>query len=171
MFYIIGLGNPGEQYKNNRHNAGKLALNSFEFEKVKIIESSEFMNNSGRAVVKFIKSKKTAEKLIVVYDDIDLPIGSFKISFNKSSGGHKGLESIIKSIKTKEFIRIRIGIAPITPSGKVKKPVGDKKVLDYLLGDFKQNELLLLKKVFKKVSDAIVCIIEEGKEKAMNLYN
>jgi hypothetical protein len=90
--------------------------------KATIIHSDEFMNHSGKAVAKFVKSKKAAENLIVVYDDIDLPLGTMKISFNKSSGGHRGLESIIKALKTKEFTRIRIGISPTTASGKIKKP-------------------------------------------------
>lgn len=129
------------------------------------------MNNSGRAVGKMIKSKKAAEKLIVVYDDIDLPVGSLKISYNKSSGGHRGLESIIKTLKTQEFIRIRIGIAPTTPSGKLKKPSGEQKVLDFILGKFKPTEMEVLKKVFKKATEAIQTLVEEGREKAMNQFN
>lgn len=175
MFYLIGLGNPGEEYVDSRHNTGKMAVDFFNQKnpnkKIKTIESGEFMNNSGRAVGKTIKSKKAAEKLIVVYDDIDLPVGSLKISYNKSSGGHRGLESIIKTLKTKEFIRIRIGIAPTTPSGKLKKPSGEQKVLDFILGKFKPTEMEVLKKVFKKVNEAIQTIVEEGREKAMNVFN
>lgn len=178
MFYLIGLGNPGEEYAESRHNTGKMAVNHFqirnsksEIRNLKIIESGEFMNNSGRAVGKMVKTKKAAEKLIVVYDDIDLPVGSLKISYNKSSGGHRGLESIIKTLKTKEFLRIRIGIAPTTPSGKLKKPSGEQKVLDFILGKFKPTEMEVLKKVFKKATEAIQTIVEEGREKAMNQFN
>lgn len=175
MFYLIGLGNPGEEYAESRHNTGRMAVDFFNQKnpnkKIKTIESGEFMNNSGRAVGKIIKSKKVAEKLIVVYDDIDLPVGSLKISYNKSSGGHRGLESIIKTIKTKEFTRIRIGIAPTTPSGKIKKPSDEQKVLDFILGKFKPTEMEVLKKVFKKASEAIQTIVEEGREKAMNVFN
>lgn len=129
------------------------------------------MNNSGRAVGKIIKNKKTTQNLIVVYDDIDLPLGTLKISYNKSSGGHRGLESIIKALKTKEFTRIRIGISPVTPSGKLKKPQGEKTVLDFILNKFKPSELEILKKVFKKVSGAIQTIVGEGRERAMNEFN
>ncbi len=178
MFFLAGLGNPGEKYALSRHNAGRQAVDYFEVRsskletrKLKIIESPEFMNNSGRAIAKFVKSKKAAEKLIVVYDDIDLPLGSMKISWDKGSGGHRGLESVIKAVKTKEFIRIRIGVSPSTPSGKIKKPQGEKKVLDFILGNFSPKEKEILKKVFKKASEAIEVIVSEGREVAMNKFN
>lgn len=178
MYYIMGLGNPGEEYKESRHNTGKMAVSIFSHSKLHIpssklwiIESGEFMNNSGRAVAKVIKSKAAAKKLIVVYDDIDLALGSIKISYNKGSGGHKGLESVVKAVKTKEFTRIRIGIAPTTPSGKVKKPVGEKKVLDFILGNFSSSQKEILKKVLKRVTGVIEMIVEEGKERAMNQFN
>lgn len=174
MYFLIGLGNPGEEYKNSRHNTGKMAvekLKDLKLKVLKIIESGEFMNNSGRAVGKVVKSKKAAEKLIVVHDDIDLPLGTLKISFNKGTGGHRGLESVVKAVKTKEFIRVRIGISPTTPSGKLKKPQGEQKVLDFILKSFKPAELATLKKVFKKSSEAISTIVAEGREKAMNQFN
>lgn len=129
------------------------------------------MNNSGRAIAKFIKTKKAAENLVVIYDDIDLPLGTMKISYNKSSGGHRGLESIIKALKTKEFTRIRIGISPATPKGKIKKPKGENKVLDFILGKFKPTELEILKKIFKRSSEALKTLILEGRERAMNEFN
>ena len=129
------------------------------------------MNNSGRAIVKSVKSKKDLEKLVVIYDDLDLGIGSVKISFNKSSGGHRGLESVIKALKTKEFIRIRIGVSPTTASGKLKKPEGEQKVLDFILGKFKPAEKEILKKVFKKVENIVETIATEGLERAMNEFN
>ncbi len=181
MTYIIGLGNPGNEYAETRHNTGRMfvdkILKSDKFldskiaKKIKIIDSEEFMNNSGKAVAKVIKSKKAAENLIVVYDDIDLGLGTIKISYDKGSGGHRGLESIIKAVKTREFTRIRIGISPATPKGKVKKPEGEKKVLDFILGNFSASQKEILKKVFKTVSEAISAIVEEGRERAMNGYN
>ena len=177
MFYIIGLGNPGEEYKETRHNVGRLAVDFFvaktdlPIKKFFMIESKEFMNNSGKAVVKFIKNKKIAQNLIVVHDDIDLPLGTLKISYNKGVGGHRGLDSVVKAVKTKEFTRIRIGVAPTTPGGKIKKPSGEKAVIDFILGKFKPKETEILKKIFKKVSEAINTIIEEGRDKAMNRFN
>ncbi len=139
--------------------------------KIKFILPDTFMNNSGKAVAPLVKTKKDLENLIVIYDDIDLPLGKIKISFNKSSGGHNGLNSVIKALKSQEFLRIRIGISPATPSGKIKKPKGEKAVLNFLLGEFKKPELETLKKLSKKVAEAVEIIFTESKEKAMSLYN
>jgi PTH1 family peptidyl-tRNA hydrolase len=107
----------------------------------------------------------------VIYDDIDLPFGKIKISFDRSSGGHNGVGSIIKQLKTQEFIRIRIGVSPVTPTGKTKKPKGEDKVLKFLLGEFKKDELTELKKLSKKVTEAVEMIYLEGKGKSMTLFN
>src|SRR3990172_4657291 len=137
MSYIIaGLGNPGEKYEGTRHNTGRLVLEHFAKkieageweenkkirarvtegkigkERVTFVEPEAFMNNSGKCLASLVKSKKAAEQLIVIYDDLDLPLGTLKVSFNRGSGGHRGLESIIKALKTREFVRIRIGISP-----------------------------------------------------------
>lgn len=160
MKIIAGLGNPGKEYQTTRHNAGRIALevfrkknkfNDWEFDKklnaltskkngILLILPETFMNKSGLSLKKIITSQKKARDLIVVHDDIDLELGKFKISFNKSSGGHKGVESIIKNIKTKEFARIRIGISLTTPKGKIKKPKPDK-ILNFLTQNFKPQEL------------------------------
>jgi peptidyl-tRNA hydrolase, PTH1 family len=79
--------------------------------------------------------------------------------------------SVIKSVKSEEFLRVRVGIAPTTPSGKIRKPKGEKAVLNFLLGEFKKSELDILKKLSKKVAEAIEMIFIEGKDKAMSLYN
>ena len=176
MFYLMGLGNPGEEYKESRHNTGRMAVDYLKskilnLKSIKVIESGEFMNNSGRAVAKVIKTKKQAENLIVAHDDIDLPLGALKISFNKGTGGHKGLDSVVKAVKTKEFVRVRIGIAPTTPSGKIKKPQGEDKVLDFILKSFKPAEITVLKKVFRRSSEAIETIVTSGHEMAMNKFN
>lgn len=177
MFYIIGLGNPGEEYENTRHSTGKEAVEFFEKKndispkKLSVIHSNEFMNNSGRAVAKIIKSKKAAENLIVVHDDLDLPLGTMKISYNKGVGGHRGLNSVAKAVKTKEFTRIRIGISPATPKGKIKKPEGEQAVIDFILGKFKPKEMDIMKKIFKKVSEAIQTLVTNGRDRAMNIFN
>lgn len=195
MKYIVALGNPGEEYKNTRHNVGRIALDIFtkknDFsdwiadkklkalssqgkigkDKVCLIEPETFMNKSGLSLRSIITSKKKAEELVVIHDDLDLPIGKFKISFNKSSGGHRGVESIIKAIKTEAFTRVRIGISPATASGKLKKPKGEKEVGDFILGEFKKSEIETLKKISKKVADAIEMLIIEGREKAMGEFN
>jgi len=175
MKLVVGLGNPGEEYENTRHNTGRILVQLLEKKladkKIKFIIPDTFMNHSGKAVVFFVKTKKDLEDLVVIYDDIDLPLGKIKISFNRSAGGHKGLESVIRSLQSKEFIRIRVGISPETPSGKIKKPKGEEKILKFLLGEFKKEELTEIKKVAKKVAEAVEIIFSESKEKAMSLYN
>lgn len=195
MFIIVGLGNPGEEYKYTRHNTGRIILDSIakkmdfsdwcEESKLKALVSkgklgkkpalflfpNNFMNNSGKSVGPLIKSKKDLSELVVVYDDLDLPIGKIKISFNKSSGGHRGLESIIKAVKSEAFLRIRVGISPATPSGKIKKPSGEKTVEKHILGAFKPKEMEALKKLSKKVGEALESFIADGKDKTMSVYN
>jgi PTH1 family peptidyl-tRNA hydrolase len=196
MAYIIaGLGNPGSEYEGTRHNTGRMALEYFakkigaeEWEhdkkikalvaegkagkgKVLLVKPEGFMNNSGKSLAPLVKSKKQAEQLVVIYDDLDLPLGAIKISFDRGSGGHRGLESIIKTLKTRAFVRVRIGVSPTTPSGKLKKPSGEKAVIDFILGKWKPKELDVLKKTFKKTGEAIELIISEGREKAMGEVN
>jgi PTH1 family peptidyl-tRNA hydrolase len=175
MKLVVGLGNPGKEYENTRHNTGRILVGilekKLEDQKIKFLTPDTFMNNSGRAVAPLIKSKKDLKDLVVIYDDIDLPLGKIKISFNRSSGGHNGLGSVIKSLKSEEFLRIRIGISPSTPKGVVKKPKGEKAVLNFLLGVYKKPELETIKKLSKKVAEAVETVFNESKEKAMSLYN
>ena len=192
---IVGLGNPGEEYDGTRHNTGRMAVeqfakdNGFETWKennaskatvakgtvgtapVTLVLPDTFMNKSGSAVLKYVKSLKGAEKLVVVYDDLDLAIGKMKMSFDRGSGGHKGIESIIRGLKTKKFTRVRIGISPATAAGKLKKPQGEDEVGKFILGTFKPSEQVQLKDVFKKASQAIATTIEEGYGIAMNRFN
>jgi len=195
MIYIVGLGNPGEEYKKTRHNTGRIILDiirkkidadEFEFnkkinalvsegkigkEKVMLIEPETFMNKSGLSLKPLILSKKKAESLVVIYDDLDLPIGKMKISFNRGTGGHKGLESVAKQIKTLEFVRFRVGISPHTPGGKTKKPSGETAVEKHILGAFKDPEILELKKIGKHATEALEVFVKEGREMAMTKHN
>ena len=194
MKLVVGLGNPGNEYESSRHNTGWIMLDFILGKKIEwkqspgtkavffkdsiggkpteFVKPTTFMNNSGVAV-SYVKDKHklNLKDIVVIYDDVDLPIGSMKISYDKSSGGHNGLESIIKKLKSREFVRIRIGIAPTTPSGKIKKPKGEEAMLKFLLGNFKESELSELKKLSKKVAGALEMILTEGKDKAMTLYN
>lgn len=192
---IVGLGNPGEDYERTRHNAGRMAVEYFaakhhasawrEDSKSKAtvtkgavgknlfaaVLPDTFMNKSGSAVVKFVKSVKAAEKMIVVYDDLDLPLGKMKISFDRGSGGHKGVESIMRGVKTKKFTRVRIGVSRETAGGKIKKPEAGDGVNDFILGRFREAEMEELKHVFKQVAEALATTLAEGPTIAMNRYN
>ncbi len=176
-YIIVGLGNPGEEYKNTRHNTGKIILDLikdedfFSDKKIKLITLDTFMNNSGKGIIKYVKSVKAAEKLIVIYDDFNLPLGKIRISYNRSSGGHNGLESIIKALKTEAFVRIRIGVAPETAKGFAKVPHGDEKIEKFILGNFKDDEMKEIKKAAKTVGEAIPVLVKEGREKAMSIFN
>jgi len=174
MYIVVGLGNPGEEYSKTRHNTGRLAvefLSKKEIPDVKLVHLETFMNKSGSGVLKVVKSKKAAQKLVVIYDDLDLALGTMKVSYDRGSGGHRGVESIIKALGTREFIRIRVGISPTTPSGKIKKPKGDTAVEKFILGEFKKSETEILKKVFKKVFEAVELISTETLQIAMTRAN
>ena len=192
---IVGLGNPGEEYTSTRHNAGRMALEFFAKEmkfgewkddkkaKARVVSGmvgktalvcvapDTFMNKSGTAAAKFVKNPKAAERMIVIYDDLDLPLGTIKLSFNRGSGGHRGVESIMRAVKTKKFTRVRVGVSPSTASGKLRKPQGEKDVIDFILAKFKPHELEELKKVFKKIAQALEVAVQEGPERAMNTFN
>ncbi len=194
MKLVVGLGNPGEQHEETRHNTGWIMLDFLLGNKIdwkpangtkllyykdsiggkptEYIKPTTFMNNSGVAV-SFLKDKHklNLKDIVVIYDDVDLPIGKMKISYDRSSGGHNGLESIIKKLKSREFVRIRVGIAPTTPTGKTRKPKGEEAMLKFLLGKYKEPELKELKKLSKKINGALEVIFTEGKDKAMTLYN
>jgi peptidyl-tRNA hydrolase, PTH1 family len=199
MYTIVGLGNPTEEYEWTRHNAGRLAVSSFAKKKdfpewkagkqlkmqltkgrvgekgklvVTLILPNSFMNKSGAVVKPLVKTKKEREHLVVVHDDIDMPFGKLKIVFGRGSGGHRGVESITRALGTKDFTRLRVGVAPTTPSGKIKKPHGEDAVHDFLLGKFtKREKEELQKKIFKKTNDALEMIVLSGKERAQNEVN
>lgn len=172
---IVGLGNPGAEYAKTRHNTGARVLQAFreknQNKKLILLSPTTFMNRSGAAAAKVVKSKRAAANLVVIHDDLDLPLGSFKISFGRGSGGHKGVDSIIKKLKTRDFIRLRVGIAPATPAGKMKKPLGEKAVVDFILGRCTPKEEAKLKKLMPKLVEAIDAILTAGLPAAMNRFN
>lgn len=192
---IVGLGNPDEEHVRTRHNAGRMAVEYFakknglgEWKEDKKSRSfvvrgavgkqlvvcvlpNTYMNKSGSAVSNYIKSVKAAEKLIVVYDDLDLPFGKLKIVFDRGSGGHKGVESIARALKTKAFVRVRIGISRVNGKGEPQKPQGEAAVEKFILGEFSSAEFAQLKDVCQRTNGAITAVITDGREKAMNAFN
>lgn len=194
MKYIIGLGNPGEEYVLTRHNAGAIILEKistiiggshFSYDKylnariaqgmiaqedVRLVFPQTFMNKSGESMGQILKDS-TADDVVVMYDDLDLPFGSIRLSFNRGSGGHKGVDSIAHALKTRAFLRIRIGISPVSIFGNMKKPRGADRVDAYVLGNFKKSELKELDHIAETVISALRVYIENGREKAMTLFN
>lgn len=192
---IVGLGNPGTEYDATPHNVGRYFVDQFahtyefpewELDKKKqaliskgVIEKTKFelvlpetfMNKSGKSVAHLAGKKKAIEQLIVVHDDLDLPLGSMKISFGRGSAGHKGIDSIVKSIKSKDFVRVRIGVCPVTPAGKLKKPKGEMGVSDFIIGKCKPKEFEVITKMKKRVLDALEIIALDGRIRAMNECN
>ena len=198
---IVGLGNPGEEYQSTRHNAGRSVVENFctafalapmEYKKsadalvtkgtiagkgVVLVLPETYMNESGRAVLKFVKSQKAVAQLIVIHDDLDLPLGTWKISFDRGEGGHNGLRSITAALKTKAFTRIRIGILPKSANDKPNlpaqtgKPKGEEAVLKFVLGKWSPTEQKIVDKVTSEITKALPVLLEEGLEKAMNQFN
>ena len=184
MYIIVGLGNPGKQYENTRHNMGFLAVdllaekynievNKVKFkalvgegriagQKVLLVKPQTYMNLSGEAVRQAMDFYKIdPEELIVIYDDIDIPTGTFRIRKKGSPGTHNGMRNIFQHIQTNDFPRIRVGIG----SGKKDNLAG------YVTGGISKSEQELLADVLKNSADAAACIIEKGIDKAMNEYN
>ena len=168
---IIGLGNPGKEYEHTRHNTGFLFIDELEHYfkiknlkfKIVLAKSQNFMNESGKAVATLINIYKTKpENVLIVHDDIDISWGNFKLSFGRSSAGHKGIESVIKSLKTKNFWRLRIGIQPIRQAqGKpaLKKRVPADKII---LKKFTSGELKELDKIMKKAISELETAFRAG---------
>lgn len=188
MILIVGLGNPGIKYKRTRHNIGFRVLNKFQkendfpdfkfskkfnaliskknIEKEKIIlsEPETFMNKSGQTVKKLTTYYSIPFiNLIIVHDDIDLLLGKMRISKNRGSAGHKGVESIIKELGNKNFARLRIGI------GNQKSKI--KSSEKFVLKNFTQEEEEIVEKIIKESCSALKMTLSKGLEKTMNEFN
>jgi peptidyl-tRNA hydrolase, PTH1 family len=199
-YVIIGLGNPGETYAKTRHNAGRMAVETFgrvknkngemgdfsfrkiahatatqgsiQDQKVTLVLPEVSMNLSGKSTTPFVKSVKAAQKLLVIRDDLDLPMGTLKMTtYGRGSGGHKGIESIMRALKTKEFAQLKIGISPVTPKGTIKKLATEEKVVGHVIGAFSAKEELILKEIFKRTNNSIELFITQGIEAAMLYTN
>lgn len=185
MYIIVGLGNPTREYKETRHNAGFSVIDVLSGEwnisvdekkhkallgrgrvdgiKVVLAKPQTFMNLSGesvRAIIDFYKVEP--EQLIVVYDDISLPPGQLRIRKKGSAGGHNGIKSIISHLGTAEFPRVRVGIG--------EKPRG-MDLADYVLGHFSRDEQGIMEQAYKEAGLAVLAMIKEGPDAAMNRFN
>lgn len=187
-YYIIaGLGNPGRKYDGSRHNAGFAVIdelierykiyNPVRFgksmigkgtiagRKVILVKPLTYMNLSGEAVQEICSYYKAdpADHLVVISDDIDLPVGHLRIRKKGSAGGHNGLKNIIQHLGTTEFTRIRVGVGG--------KPDPRADLANHVLGHFSSEERTSMEEAYANAADAVACILEQGPDKAMNLYN
>jgi len=199
-FLFAGLGNPGSTYVGTRHNVGRDFLLAIAHEagfgtwkkdtrsnalvssgslfgeggetsRVSFILPETFMNRSGEALKIFSRKRGILpEHIVLIHDDIDLPIGKVRISKGRGAGGHNGAESVIHALGTKGFIRIRIGICPADETRAARKPAKEA-VGDYVLGRFLPDEEVILAGALKKTKQAMGLIVEEGILRAMERTN
>ncbi len=193
MKLIVGLGNPGRGYAHNRHNAGFVCLShcarrqGIRFDKKQgrarigtgeiagskgvVAKPQGYMNRSGRSVSLLVKKFNVSlDNLIVIHDDLDLPLGKIRIRQGGSSAGHKGVASIITELGSQNFIRIRVGVGrPVENEGSTE--FSEDEVINYVLSDFTPDEKQTITQVVPRVSEAILCLLTEGPVVAMNRYN
>lgn len=195
MFYIVALGNPGEKYQHTRHNvgwqvvnhciekwrlpalvesrglSGRLTEGVVQGSEVTILYPTTFMNNSGSAVVKLVPEAEIGQ-MIVVHDDIDLPFGEIKVVKGRGAGGNNGVQSIIDKLGSKDFIRVRVGIAPKSFwTEKIKRPAGGGPLERFVLKPFTGSEQKQLTEIFERAKNAVETVMSGGLEKAMNRFN
>lgn len=181
MKLIIGLGNPGKEYENTRHNIGFMVLDNYlksgtwqkkynalytteiiNNEKVMFIKPTTFMNLSGNSVIEFVNFYKIEpQDILVIHDDLDLPFGKIRIKVSSSAGGHNGIKSIIERLGTNNFARLKIGISHNTN--------GDTK--DFVLGKFSKEQQEKLDKLYPLTNKIIEAFIKYDINKVMNDYN
>ena len=185
QFLVAGLGNPGPEYEKTRHNIGfmvaehlatrwgirfellesdaRLAIGRFENISVAIAKPQSFMNLSGPPVFGLASRYGiNRDNILVIHDDLDLPFGKIKIKAKGGHGGHKGIQSLMKSFEDGNFPRLRIGIG---------RPTGAEKVVDHVLGRFDSTEEVVLGSLVELAGDAVEMILLEGCQKGMNLFN
>ncbi len=185
MFLIVGLGNPGEKYRNTRHNAGFMLVDrlaeraggrfgrgarrslacrvEIEGEQAVLAKPQTYMNLSGDAVRELLAYfPSDFSRLLVVYDEVALPLGVIRIRRAGSAGGHNGMRSIIAALGHHDFARLRLGIAGENVPEDISK---------YVLSDFRKSEREALEETLERAADAVQTLVREGIDRAMALYN
>lgn len=184
MKIVVGLGNPGNQYKDTRHNIGFLVVDElarrwntpswkrrYDAEvsehraigPVLLVKPQTFMNLSGNSVREAAKFYKTpSTDIVVIHDDLDLPAGRLRIRERGGSGGHRGIESMLSQLGADDFVRVRCGVG---------RPPEGWESADYVLGRFAPDEQALIKEAIDKAADAVEAILKEGTAPAMNRFN
>ena len=157
---IVGLGNPEKKYTKTRHNIGFRVIDSLDCARDKdiiLLKPDTFMNNSGKAVQERLAYYKIPiSNLIVIHDDIDLPFGEIRKSKDSSSAGHKGVQSIIDELGTKDFTRVRIGI---NPKSEARNPKSETDTTEFVLKNFSKDEEKQLPEIIKKALDEVSALL------------
>jgi peptidyl-tRNA hydrolase, PTH1 family len=189
---IVGLGNPGREYEQTRHNIGFAAVDALaktwqislsenrKFHgafgegiavkglKIRLLKPLTYMNDSGRAIRAVVDwFKLPPESVLIIYDDVDLPVGKIRMRLSGSAGGQKGMKSTIAHLGTQNFPRLRIGIG--SPNKATSDP--EKGLAPYVLGRFSADETQIIQQVLHLVVDAVELSLKQGVEKSMSLYN
>ncbi|MCS7083646.1 MAG: aminoacyl-tRNA hydrolase [Aquificaceae bacterium] len=182
---VLGLGNPGKRYEKTRHNVGfmvidslarRLRLKDCRIESLSCVYKAKiagreillakpqtYMNSSGLAVVNLFEDNELfPENLLVIYDDLDLPLGKIRLRLEGSSGGHRGVESIIKEIKTQSFARLKVGIS---------RPPRKEDVNDYVLSEFSDEEREICDRVIASSVSCVLSVLEKGVDESQNTCN
>lgn len=197
MKYVIGLGNPGLQYDGTRHNVGRMLVEKFAqgagalFEgdknararmarapahgphEIMYVLPETYMNRSGETAAYLTRAYGARpDDMIVVYDDLDLPLGTVRVAQARGNGGHNGIKSVADALGSKDFIRVRIGIAQTSFwTGKPKRPQGGDALSRFVLARFTRHERLTIEETAPRVRAVIEAIVTDGVAKAMNEYN
>ena len=183
---VVGLGNPGEKYEETRHNVGFMVADelgkrgSFSIQKVKyhaltstatiggqgalVMKPTTYMNLSGEAVGEAARFYKIPpDHVLVISDDVDLPLGKLRLRTNGSAGGHNGLKSIIQHLGSDQFPRLKVGVGG--------KPHPDYDMADWVLSKFQGEDKKLIDETVKRAAEAVECLLKDGPQKAMNRFN
>lgn len=185
MYLIVGLGNPGSEYEKTRHNMGFNVINKIaekynisfskakfngiygngeiENEKVILLKPQTFMNLSGDSVIEYVNFYKVDfDKIIIIYDDIDTVPGKIRIRKKGGPGTHNGMKSVVSRLNTENFARVRVGIG---------MPEFKNDLINFVIGNIPDDELKVLEIGIEKATEAIISIIKDGIDNAMNMYN
>ncbi|MHB8481786.1 MAG: aminoacyl-tRNA hydrolase [Nitrospiria bacterium] len=185
MFFIVGLGNPGQRYEKSRHNTGFMVVDYLAesnqirinkknhlyesgsglllSHKVLLVKPETFMNQSGIAVRQILDYfHESPAQLIVIHDDLDIPFGQIRIKVKGGSGGHNGIASLMDSLQTDQFLRVRAGIG---------RPVENEEMVSFVLSPFLKEEQSILNEMIKRSAEAVKEVLSRGARQAMNIYN
>jgi peptidyl-tRNA hydrolase, PTH1 family len=190
-FLYFGLGNPGEKYEHTRHNAGRILLDKIADKQIGVTTTEQkqnkitirrfmfagsetmfisphtFMNDSGGVVKRY---RDLEHMLVIVYDDIDLPLGELRLSYNKSGAGHNGMLSVIKQLGTQKIVSLRVGISPRNSLGKIQRPIGQANIQKFVLQNFSFDELKEIDLMVSNAEKIMTLLHSKGLEYTFSTY-